>query len=249
MEKLNIILNDGVEKEVDCIFYLYNSKYYFIYTEKEIDENGYVVLYLSQVGKEIKNTPNGPIETGYMVGVEITDYEEWKNVQSSVAKIVEDAKNGTKSGDIQYLPLNMLSKLKIVSKKTFRLMKDIVVDSLHVDISNTLTTENPVPITLAQESAVPEANTINESTAIPLSDMVEQNVVANTQPIETLEQPSIFADNTPIQEPISNDSIEDNNVIIDYRAKFFEEQEKNNQLQQQIDELNNKIEQIKNILN
>ena len=132
MEKLNIILSDGVEKEVDCIFYLYNSKYYFIYTLKEIDENGYVILYLSQIGKEIKNTPNGPLETGYMVGVEINDDDEWKNVQKSISKIVEDSKNGTISPEIQYLPLNMITKLKIVSKKIFRVMKDIVVKNLNI---------------------------------------------------------------------------------------------------------------------
>lgn len=264
MEKLNIILSDGVEKEVDCMFYLYNSKYYYIYTEKEIDENGYVILYLSQVGKEIKNTPNGPIETGYMVGVEINDEEEWKDVQSSIAKIVEDAKNGTTSQEIQYIPLSMLSKLKIVSKKTFRLMKEIVINNLHVDIINEQTIE-PVVSVVEQPQVQQGLEPIVPETSVPTLE--PQSIQGSTQPtpvvfpvapsdsVVDMTQSSIFNNNqendVQIQDSVQTGAIaeEDNTVIIDYRAKFFEEQEKNAQLQQQLDELNQKIEQVKNILN
>ena len=93
MENIKILI-DGMEKEVFGIFYIFNSKYYFIYTEKEIDENGYVVLYMTQIGKETQSTPTGVVETGYMVGAEITDLEEQKNVQNSISLIVSDKKTG-----------------------------------------------------------------------------------------------------------------------------------------------------------
>ena len=188
MEKLNIILENGIDQEVNCLFYLYNSKYYFIYTTKEIDENGYVVLYLTQVGKEVQNTQAGPTETGFMIGVEITDPEEWKNVQVSISKIVETAKSKVADPDIQILPLSMLQKLKILGKKKFRLLKDIVKNDLNVDFGDEVAPETPV--------------------------------VNNAE--ETL--------------------------VIDYRAKFFEEQQKNEDLVKQIDELNNKINEIKKII-
>ena len=111
MENVKILV-DGVEKEVFGIFYIYNSKYYFIYTDKEIDENGYVILYMLQVGKETQNTPNGPVDTGFMVGVEITDLEEQKQVQNSISIIVDDKKNGTLNPQIKYLPMSMITKLK-----------------------------------------------------------------------------------------------------------------------------------------
>ena len=38
MENIKILI-DGVEKDVYGLFYTYDSRYYFIYTEKEIDEN------------------------------------------------------------------------------------------------------------------------------------------------------------------------------------------------------------------
>ena len=69
MEKYNLILENGTSKEVDALFYLYNSKYYFMYTEREIDEAGYVILYLVQVGKEVIRNEFGNVETGAMVGV------------------------------------------------------------------------------------------------------------------------------------------------------------------------------------
>ena len=113
MDNTKIILNNGTAVNVNGIFYVFNSKYYFIYTTGELDENEYVKLYLVQVCKEVQNTPNGPVDTGYMLGLEITDSTEWKNVQSSITKIVDDKKNGTVSNEIQYLPINMLVNLKI----------------------------------------------------------------------------------------------------------------------------------------
>ena len=126
MDKVKAVLDGENEVLVDGLFYLYNSKYYLIYTEKEIDENGYVVLHLSQVGKEIKKSNNGTVDTGYMVGVEIEDIEDWKNVQKSITTIVEDKKSGKISPDIKYLPINMIKKIKILGSKRFRLVKDVL---------------------------------------------------------------------------------------------------------------------------
>lgn len=193
MEKLNIILENGIDTDVNCMFYLYNSKYYFIYTTKEIDENGYVILYLTQIGKEVKNTPQGSMETGYMIGVEITDPEEWKLVQTSISKIVESAKSKIADPEIQILPLSMLTKLKILGKKKFRLLKEIVKNDLNVEFDN----EPKEEAMQLQQEVAPE---------------------------------------------------EEQNVVIDYRAKFFEEQDKNEELVKEIEGLNNKLDEIKRIV-
>ena len=132
MENVKIISDNGVEINVNGIFYIFNSKYYFIYTMGEIDEAGYVKLYLVQVCKEVQNTPTGPVDTGYMLGMEITDPTEWKNVQGSITKIVNDKKNETQSSEIHYLPINMLVNLKIVSKNKFKLMRHIIEENFKV---------------------------------------------------------------------------------------------------------------------
>lgn len=213
MDKVKIILENGIQKEVDGIFYLYNQKYYFIYTEKELDENGYVVLHLVQVGKEIKNSPVGPVETGYMIGVEIADENEWSFVKESVSKIVEDKKNGTQSNDIQYLPITMLNNLKIISRKHFKLLNNVIENfGLKLDSINN--------------------SVINSS---------ELNI--NTKDVGLRNTISLEQDES---QNVSNANNE--NVIIDYRARFFEEREKNNQLQNEIDILKQKLENIKNII-
>lgn len=238
MEKINIILEDGSTREVEGIFYLYNSKYYFIYTQKEIDDNGYVVLYVVQVGKEVNNTPNGPIDTGYMVGVDINNLNESELVQTSITRIVEDKKNNISSPEIQYLPINMLSNLKIVSKKTFRLLKSLVetyfgltFESVETDSSNNVDTFTNAP---SQNSIVDSSSTNVEDKVSP------QEYNSNAIDAES---------NNNIRYQ-SNESSADNSedVIIDYRARFFEEQEKNKELEQKIKELNDKLSAITQII-
>lgn len=200
MENTKIISDNGAVIDVNGIFYIFNSKYYFIYTKGELEENGYVKLYLVQVCKEVQNTQSGPVETGYMLGMEINDQAEWQKVQSSITTIVEDKKNGTQSATIQYLPINMLVNLKVVSNNKFKLLRHIVEDNFKIVLPNNeqATSNNAVyDITAAQTNASEEL---------------------------------------------------DSDVIIDYRAKFFEEQEKNGELENQIKVLQEKINNIKTII-
>ena len=231
MENVKIISDNGTEINVNGLFYIFNSKYYFMYTMGEIDENEYVKLYVVQVCKEVQNTPTGPIDTGYMLGMEISDKEEWKNVQESITKIVEDKKNGVQSPEIQYLPMNMLVNLKIVSKNKFKLMKYIVEENFKVTLT----------------SNVVENETTSEISNLALNaeNSFENELV---QPIDVV--------NPVLNDDIQNNEIVDGTaniensgeVIIDYRARFFEEQEKNQALEEQIRILNEKLENIKSII-
>ena len=245
MDKFKIITNDGVEKEVDGIFYLYNSKYFFGYTEKEVDENDYVIFHLVQVGKEIQNTPSGPLDTGYMVGIEISDLEEWKRVQESITKIVDDKKNGTKSDEVIYLPQNMMSTLKIISTKTFRLTKGVVEQAFKLNllsgdnstISANQDTVNIVP--KVEESILTPVELESAKSVLEIGDNVALNSVTNNIYDDT--------DSAAVSPTMTDVYIENNqsDVIIDYRARFFEEQEKNKQLEEQIKNLTEKLENIK----
>lgn len=195
MENTIITTIEGESKTVNGIFYIYNSKYYFIYTLGELDGSDYIKLYSVQVGKEVINATNGPMETGNMVGVETSNPDEWKKVQESITQIVEDKKNNTKSANIQYLPISMLTKLKIVSENKFKLLKKLVEDNFGLKLE-------------MSESTFP----------------VQENVLTN-QEID-IEQ----------------------DVVIDYRSKFFEEQDKNKILEDKIKELEEKISNIKGII-
>lgn len=224
MEFVKIILDNGIEANVNGIFYVFNSKYYFIYTIGEMEGSEYVKLYVAQVCKEVQNTPTGPVDTGYMIGMEIKNQEEWQNVQQSITKIVEDKKNGTQSPEIQYLPINMLVNFKVISKNKFKLMRHIV--------------ENNFKVTLSQQESVVQNNDnklhLDNSLTINNGVDVEESLIDNLNT-------EVIVNNESLEEP-------KNEVIIDYRARFFEEQEKNQQLEEQIKFLNEKLENIKNII-
>lgn len=241
MDKTKIIIDGNIEKEVDCIFYLYNSKYYFIYTEKDIDENNYVILNLVQVGKEIQNTPNGPIETGYMVGVEISDPEEWNTVQGSITKIVESKKTGVQNKEIQYLPVSMLNNLKIISKKTFRLKKSIVEENFGLVLldQNLETTNNQNVLEINNN-----LSSLNDYNA----DIYEGLPNPGLNNFSGLEEDNQLTINSNNMLNSQTGMTPNDDVIIDYRAKFFEEQEKNQQLLLEIEELNAKIDSIKKVI-
>lgn len=198
MENAVITTINGESKTVNGIFYIFNSKYYFIYTLGELDGNEYVKLYSVQVGKEVSNSAQGPIETGNMIGVETANSDEWKIVQNSITQIVEDKKNNTQSSTIQYLPISMLKNLKIVSENKFKLLKNIIEDNFKLILSS-------------QSSIFNNQETINN-----------QNSISNTNL--------------------------DNDVIIDYRSKFFEEQDKNKELEEKVKTLEDKIANIKGII-
>ena len=217
MENIKILIDD-VQKDVYGLVYIYDSKYYFIYTEKEVDGE-YVVLYMTQVGKETQNTPTGPVDTGYMIGVEVTNPEEQKKAQTSISYIVEDKKNNTTNSQIQYLPISMLTNLKIISKKRFRLLKSIMVDNFKLTFD---TIEN------------------KELETVVSPEPIEENVSPLQQEIGVDEE---LNNNQSI---ITNN--ENDNVIVDYRTRYFEEEEKNKELQSQIDFLTQKLEEIKKII-
>lgn len=228
MENLKVLI-DGIQKEVYGLFYIYNSKYYFIYTEKELDENGYVVLYMTQVGKETASTPNGPVDTGYMIGVEIVDPNEQKIAQESISYIVEDKKNNTKNQKIQYLPINMLVNFKILSKKRFRLLKSIMVDNFKLSF------DEPINNNLIENLP----GSINGSVQAPIANVEQPLVAVEPVPLDQLSEPV---------EQLSEQPQVNDTVIVDYRTRFFEEEEKNKELQAQIDMLTQKLNEIKNII-
>jgi len=235
MENTKIFLDNGTELTVNGIFYVFNSKYYFIYTMSELDENDYVRLYVVQVCKEIQNTPTGPIDTGYMLGMEISNPEEWASVQDSIMKIVEDKKNNTINSEIQYLPINMLTNLKIVNKNKFKLMKNIIEDNFKVNVGSSMET-----LSLGDFSKNYNNLTSNDAlTPIQPLEPISNAVMKDSSiPLENLNTiPSSTTSNT-----------KDGDVIIDYRSRFFEEKEKNKELEEQIKKLNEKLENIKSIL-
>lgn len=252
MENVKIILENNTESYVKGLFYIYNSKYYFIYTLRELDENEYVKLYVVQVCKEVKNTPTGPVDTGFMLGMQISDPEEWKKVQTSITKIVDDKKNGTQNSEIQYLPISMLVNLKIVSNNKFKLMRQIIEDNFNIKLETTVN-ENQIENTVASLPSMTQGVeiSIDQQVIQPQSVQPMEQQTTQIQPVELREldiNGNIANESEPSAEIQTNDIMTNNDVIIDYRARFFEEQEKNKILEEEIKRLNEKLNSIRNVI-
>ena len=167
---------ENVVKSVQGIYYISNNNYYFLFTEKKRDENGYIILNIVKVLQEVVNTPTGQAPTGNLVGLSITDEQEWKNVQKDIGNIIDDKQNKKREA-VRYLDINLLQKLIIKNTRVFRLKEEMYN--------------------------------------------------------KTFEQ--------------SEESV-DNNLILDFKNKFYEEAEKNRRLEEEVKNLTEKLNQIKNII-
>lgn len=134
MEELKIFSVDGNQIDVNCIYYFSNNNYYLIYTTKEMDENGYVVLNVTKIAREVINTDDGVKATDNLIGLEIIDDSEWKAVQTDISNIIKDKKDNTNT--VRYLPSSSLVNLKIKGFRVFRLRPDILKESFGIVLEN-----------------------------------------------------------------------------------------------------------------
>lgn len=176
MDSVEITI-DNSQKNVKGLYYISNNNYYFLYTENKRDENGYIILNVVKVLQEVVNTPTGQSPTGNLVGLTVSDEQEWKNVQKDISNIVEDKQN-KKLESVRYLDINLLKKIIIKSSKIFRLKEEMF------------------------------------------------NKVFNRV----------------------NKNEDTGDLILDYKNKYYEETEKNRQLEEEIKSLKEKLSQIKNII-
>lgn len=171
-----VVTIDNAVKNVQGIYYISNNNYYFLYTEGKRDDNGYIIINIVKVLQEVVNTPTGQTPTGNLVGLTISDEQEWKNVQKDISNILDDKQNKKREA-VRYLDINLLQKLIIKSNRIFRLKEEMY------------------------------NKTFNQNTELP-----------------------------------------DNNLILDFKNRFYEEAEKNRQLEEQLKNLTEKLNQIKNII-
>ena len=178
MNKVEIMDTFGRKIIVSGIYYISNNNYYFIYTKEEQDNEGHIVLYILKILQEVINTENGPMPTGYLIGIKITDENEYNLVKQDVINIINEKQ--TKGNPVvRYLDLSMLKNLKVKDQRIFKLNTDIYNDALKND---------------------------------------------------------------------SNDIANNNDMIMDYQDRYEQQLRKNEELRQEVDNLNNKLDAIREIL-
>ena len=216
MNKAEIIDESGNKIVVDGIYYVSNNNYYFIYTKEELDEAGHIILYILKILQEVNNTPNGPVPTGFLIGVKVTDENEYNLVKQDITNIVAEKQNNTEA-KVMYLDISMLQNLKVKDSRTFK---------LDVNLYNRLFKNNNV----VEESIVDN----------PVNQNVDNNIVNDAN-----------QKNESLNVSNNNENTSETSVEIDsssYKDMYEEEVIKTEKLQNEINNLNNIINQIKNII-
>lgn len=168
MDKVYVMDNRGREKEATKVRYFkYNDNCYFVYTLDEIDNEGYVKLYIKK-----------------MVGDEdraITD-DEWPNVKNIVQEVFKEIKAGTHYS-YEDLNFNTINEIMDSGSRIFKLKKEVVDIILSKKVDENKALENDINIKLISEAL---KNTVNEEKESkiesigPISETINENVTDDT---------------------------------------------------------------------
>lgn len=222
MNELMIINEDNKEVKSYAIYYTINDRFYIIYTNKEKDENNYIVLHIAKVLKEVNNTPEGIVPTGKYIGLEISDQSEWDSAKTNIGEIVSNMQNNTPTS-VSYLPVNEINGISIKSSKTFKLREDIV-DSIIVESSSSDNSEQYViPASPIDQPAVEETTVSSEMPETTAEDFNPVAPIEDEQPVlEAIASTPAIGENVDTNIP----AVEQNTISnIDLPDAFTQEEE------------------------
>lgn len=239
---------DGESININVIRYFnLNNFSYLIFSLNEIDDGGYVKLYISKI-------VNG-------AGVTITDDVEWNLVKDTIKDIIKRNKDGIPNG-INDLNENELMNIIISDQKVFKLNDSL----LQLLSANKNVAQN-------QEETIIEENVNDIIDQQPVLDMdlgkVNENVISN-QPIPSVPITDINMENNSIepdieiQKPLvpdvdsslyygvetsnSNNDSKTSSSTEDYKTMYEEELKKNEELLQELKKYQSLINDLKEVL-
>ena len=167
MEKITITSGDNSKMSVDLVRYFkFKNDYFLIYTMNEMDEKGYLKLYLVKIMEELGNP----------IAYTIKNDKEWTGMQNIIKKVLKEIKTNKKRNLVD-LDYSGIQEIKIVNPRFFKLDPKLVdtlasnyqfaVENLNsIDINNA-----PVDNNLIEENNVEvEETTNNESNLEPIEE-------------------------------------------------------------------------------
>lgn len=172
MEKFTITNADNTRMNVELVRYFkFKNDCYLIYTLNEIDEKGYLKLYLVKIMEEL----------GFPVMYNIKDDKEWSGMQAIVKKVLKEIKNN-KRKFLEDLDYNSIQGIKIVDPRYFKLdqkLAEVLSSNYNVSVNNDSGKFDSDMESNNLESNVPsdEMNMIDNSVIEPVT------VVENIAPV------------------------------------------------------------------
>lgn len=258
MEKMTLLDINNAEIEVNVIRYFnLNNQAYLIYSLDEVDEQNYIKLYA------VKITGN--------TSEAITDEKEWASIKDMVKEIIRGNKNGNLN--VEDLDYNILLSPKVAESKVFKLSVQLAdLLSANKKVFTAIEEEKEVEVEPVSEiepsndwNVAPEVAPLEEKEEekeeevdnTPLGESNDWGIPAATELPEFEETPTLEPSN--YVEPTFEEKEEElpevtlpveseDNDETDYKAMYEEVMDKNEALEEELEELKRRIEAIKSML-
>ncbi len=231
-------------------YFRLNNFDYLVFSLNEIDDGGYVKLYISKI-------VNG-------LGVTIDDDVEWNLVKDTIKDIIKRNKDGIPVG-VNDLNEANISQIKIENQKVFKLNDSLLQllsanKSIQNNENDTTQVEPKIEDTITDVTTEKNDKFLSQNTT-PVNNSIikpqinEINAVDNNTPLnnvsdeKTISNPSIDSniyyngDVEPINNGVASVSTQDN-----YKDLYENEVAKNKELTEQLEKYQNLINDLKEVL-
>lgn len=242
MNEVTVKKADGSIESIHVVRYFkLNDFSYLIFSLNEIDDGGYVKLYISKV-------ING-------IGVTISDDVEWNLVKDAIKDIIKRNKDGISSG-VNDLDENSLTNITINDQKVFKLNASLLqLLSANKNVTSTIPSE---PI--IDDSEINTNEIINDATEQIVPDLnLDENLIpsyTNDSDVAEVSNNNIELEKTMVNEipqgiyygeEVKNDD-GNSSSNDDYKSLYEMELKKNDELLQELKKYQSLINDLKEVL-
>ena len=243
MNGVTVKKSDGSTVNISVVRYFkLNDFAYLIFSLNEVDDGGYVKLYISKI-------ING-------IGTTISDDVEWNLIKDTIKDIIKRNKEGVPTG-INDLNENELINLTICDQKVFKLNDSLLqLLSANKNIVNTVSDELIIEEPILEESKL---NTNENSGQIWPESKPDENLIPSYTsdsdvaevPINNVQAPNLAPkeEDQDIYYGKENDVINNNSIQNDDFKSLYEiELKKNDELSKELKKYQNLIDDLKEVL-
>lgn len=233
--KENIIRNaEGEQMNVNVVrFFRLNGIEYLIFSLNEIDEGGYVKLYVSKISDDIGKT--------------IEDDVEWNLIKDTIKTVIKSNKDNLPL-PITDLNDSRVNNIQILDQKIFKLNDSLLQlltankkEEISVQINPQVSLQDFVSNFSSEWEVQPETHVMPQAPAVDMHNpLPTEMVIQGNEEYITKSAPDEF-----------NVNVQSSNVEygLDYKTLYDNELKKNEELLREVEKYRDIIDRLKNILN
>ena len=236
MDSVSVRNAQGESTTISVIrFFRLNGAEYLLFSLNEIDDGGYIKLYVCKVVGE--------------QAVSITDDIEWNLIKDTIKDIIKMNKDNLPLPIVD-INVGKLNNIQIVEEKVFKLSETFI---------NLLGANKKVEeTTISPETSEEVIEDVSIQDSAPVQPQLEQEIVPESQPVEftdytapvTEYQTSVGPTDLSVQDQSVNQNVEDDipdeaKYSSDYKTLYETELIKNKELMEQNQKFKNIIDNLK----